>query len=203
MEYVYTTCNAESEEIANRSKIGNFSRVKLRCHCEHSLEGEGEGDSVSAPVPPLTHAGNGFVAPYDLDYRGLMTWLGKKYPNFCTLQSFRGENSFDQFYTSSPSDSLGFDLAIIAYLTRLQRARTFLHRSSWNRGLLVLTGDYSNYFKAITRARSHQLLHCDSVDNYTSRLCDMNSEGRPHDTLAWHNRHGRLKVVDFNERKVN
>ncbi|KYN18525.1 hypothetical protein ALC57_09205 [Trachymyrmex cornetzi] len=162
--------------------------------------GEGEGDSVSAPVPPLTHAGNpfiplvpfqrtlasaratgrlvatgfgsratryglpifaysrilgsgrtididrrtmGFAAPHDLDYPG------KKYPSACTLQSFRrcsigGENSFDRFYTSSLCDSLGFDLAIIAYL-----------------------------------------------------------EGRPHDTLAWRNRHGRLKVVDFNERKVN
>jgi len=41
MEHVYTTCNAESEEIANRSKIGNFSRIKLRCHCEQSLEVNG------------------------------------------------------------------------------------------------------------------------------------------------------------------
>ncbi|KYN03025.1 hypothetical protein ALC62_06119, partial [Cyphomyrmex costatus] len=71
---------------------------------------------------------------------------------------YEGRNSFDRFYTSSPCDSLGFDLAIIAYLTRLQ-----------------------------------------------SRLRDMNSirEGRAHDTSAWRNRHGRLKVVDFNEQKVN
>ncbi|EGI58823.1 hypothetical protein G5I_12934 [Acromyrmex echinatior] len=187
---------------------------------------------------------SGFAAPYDLDYRGLRKQQGKKYPSACTLQSFRcsmggnavsdflqnkevlfkgdqkvaGENSFDRFYTSS-CDNLGFDLAIIAYLTRLQCARTFLHRSSWNRGLLVLTGDYalhstrinvlstiftSNYLKVITYAHSHQLSHRDdNVDNYKSCLRDMNSEGRPHDTLASRNRHGRLKVVDFNERKVN
>ncbi|KYQ60448.1 hypothetical protein ALC60_00431, partial [Trachymyrmex zeteki] len=61
----------------------------------------------------------------------------------------------------------------------------------------------SNYLKAIIHAHSRQLSHCDdSVNNYTSR--DVNPmQGKPHDTLAWRNRHGRLKVVDFNERKVN